>query len=765
MQSTFKHPSPILMKSIPTASTSQNRIPTRLVASLAFAFGSLYSASAQTSYTSNSATGAWNTARWNNSADGPSYTGTFTANNAVSFTSGNYSFSGMGAVINIGNISLSDNVNVTFTGASNSIATNGNVRTITVGTGSVLNFGTQDTSTTAGTGFIKNGPGVLFSAAGTSYGGGFTLNAGTVVAGGVNAFGNGASHNLTLNGGTFASNGNRAFNNTKFGGGIVIGGNVQFGELATVVSLASSSANLSFANNVSLGSATRTFTLGNNGTQTFSGVIANTSGNLTFAANANTDSGRFELTNTANTFTGEININGGEVRFTTDGSIGNAANDIVIDGGRFSKASDATTVTLGAGRTISIGDGVGTSISSPGSGNLTYNGAITNKTGETGSWAKQGGGVLELGGVSTYTGNTSVNNGTLRLTTGNDRLPTGTVVSLGQAASTNLGTLDLNGRSQEIAGLNSTTGLNATSGNNTVTSSTSATLTLGGAGTYSYGDGTNANSGVITGSIAVVKSGNGTQTFGDANTYSGGTTINGGTLVANHNNALGSGGVTINTGGTLSVGSGVTIGNTISLLGGTLSLSGGTYSPTLAAATNFTTVAPISSNFAGGTPDTTATLLGGTAGAIRTVATGFSGTSLAVNDIARRSDVFSLTGTGTDIFVLQLSVSGPIPTGSYLGWLDGSNTWVNAIDGNSSVGAFAVQGFAGSFAASGASATTDYLGSWGFDLAAGKVWAVLNHNSDFAAIPEPSTSGALAGLGMIGVALYRRRRQAAKAQR
>ena len=76
-------------------------------------------------------------------------------------------------------------------------------------------------------------------------------------------------------------------------------------------------------------------------------------------------------------------------------------------------------------------------------------------------------------------------------------------------------------------------GTNATASNNTVTSATAATLTLGGSGTYSYGAGTNANSGVITGAISIVKSGSGTQTFGDANTYTGTTMISGGTLLVN----------------------------------------------------------------------------------------------------------------------------------------------------------------------------------------------------------------------------------------
>ena len=386
-------------------------------------------------------------------------------------------------------------------------------------------------STAAGTGFIKEGTGVLVTVGG-AYSGGFTLNAGTVIARGTDALGGSATNVLTLNGGVVAGNASRSFSNLKFGGGIVIGGNVQFGELSTIVAQALSTANLSFANNVSLGAVNRIFTQGNSGTNTFSAIISNTgSEGITFAANANTD-GRFEITNAANTFTGNIGINGGEVRFTSDGSIGNAANDIIIDGGRFGKASDTTTVTLGAGRDIYVGDGAGTSISSASTGTLIYNNAIANKVGETGSWAKQGGGTLELGGVSTYTGNTVINNGILKLTTGNNRLPIGTVVSLGQAADTNLGTFNLNGQSQEIAGLVSTSGTYAAAAKNTVTSATAAALTINVANgvTHTYGDGTAANSGVITGALLLEKIGSGTQVLGDANTFTGGTTISAGTL-------------------------------------------------------------------------------------------------------------------------------------------------------------------------------------------------------------------------------------------
>jgi fibronectin-binding autotransporter adhesin len=557
-----------------------------LTALVAAAFPTM-SANAQTSYTSNSAATAWNAARWNNSADAAPYTSTFTANNAVNFTSGTYSFAGMGATVNVGNVTVADGVTVNFASIGSTYATGGLVRTINVGANGLFDLNGNSVSTAAGTGLIKSGAGV-FGTGGGAFTGGFTINAGTVVARATTGMGSGATNTLTLNGGTVASNNDRDFATTRFGGGIAIGGNVQFGALSTNVSIANSSANLSFANNVSLGGANRTLTLGNNGNQTFSGVIANTgTGGITFAANAGTD-GRFEITNAANTFTGDININGGEVRFTTDGSMGNFANDIIIDGGRFGKASDATTVTLGAGRSISVGDGIGTSISSAGSGTLVYNGVIANKSGEIGSWAKQGGGVLELGGVSAYTGSTAINNGILRLTTGNDRLPTGTVVSLGQAASANLGTLDLNGRNQEIAGLSSTSGTNAGTNTNEVNSVAAATLTINTAAatSYTYSDGTAANSGVISGAISLVKVGGGTQILGGTNTYTGGTTVSGGTLTLGHaTNTLANAGAVTVSGGTLALGTNSDTVGAVTLSSGSITsttgvLTGSSYSLT-----------------------------------------------------------------------------------------------------------------------------------------------------------------------------------------
>ncbi len=248
-------------------------------------------------------------------------------------------------------------------------------------------------------------------------------------------------------------------------------------------------------------------------------------------------------------------------------------NTLNITGGSASITGD---ISGGTGGTNSLVIDPGTSNS------FTYSGVLSNFAS-----AEIKSGTVTLGGSNTYTGSTAINNGTLRLTTGNDRLPTGTVVSLGQAASTNLGTLDLNGRNQTIAGLVSTSGTNATASNNTVNSVAAATLTLNVAGNHSYGGGTNENSGVITGAISLVKSGVGTQTLGDTNTYSGTTTINGGTLLingatsststvaVNNTGTLGGNGsvggnVTVNSGGTLAPGNSID-----SLATGNLSFTAG----------------------------------------------------------------------------------------------------------------------------------------------------------------------------------------------
>jgi MYXO-CTERM domain-containing protein len=149
--------------------------------------------------------------------------------------------------------------------------------------------------------------------------------------------------------------------------------------------------------------------------------------------------------------------------------------------------------------------------------------------------------------------------------------------------------------------------------------------------------------------------------------------------------------------------------------------------------------------------------------------------NFATNPNALLSDVVDLTGmtsgsetsmTGTGNFVLQMSYMSDLDLAALglneaaiaasgelrLGWND-SGTWKTAVSGNK--GTFTPAFFNAAFNPSFHSA----LGSYGVNTDNNTVWAVLNHNSEFAVIPEPSTLmlGGLALLGLAGAGLRRRR--------
>jgi hypothetical protein len=158
--------------------------------------------------------GAWNTTRWGTNSAGPSYLSAWVTNtNAIFLSNGTYTFAG-GGTTDIGNVTVQSNTTVTFTAVSGTFGTGGNVRTIDVATNSVLDFSSQSISIAAGTGFIKTGAGV-FRMAGSTNQGGFTLNEGTMVVGGVNAMGGGPSNVLTLSNGILAANASRSITNKR----------------------------------------------------------------------------------------------------------------------------------------------------------------------------------------------------------------------------------------------------------------------------------------------------------------------------------------------------------------------------------------------------------------------------------------------------------------------------------------------------------------------------------------------------------------------
>ncbi len=577
----------------------------------------------------------WTSSSWGTSSGGPFNVGWTAGDNAI--------FNAVSAVTfassTVGNVTVNANTTVTQAGT---LSTTG-ISTFTVADGVTLTWQSQTFSTAAGTGFIKAGNGTWdMSSESGAYPGPFTLNAGTMIVSKKNSFGAGT---LNLNGGTIQSSGSSAFAPTLLN----IGGNFTF----------TGTGNDTWAMAISLGTATPNIT--NNttsGSRILIGVISGSAGvGLNFWGNG---AGTINIGNAANTFTGPININGAEVQFQHDGSFGPVpgsptAGTIVIDGGRMTSADtngNAVTYTLNSNRGIQVGSTTGTSISVKSStGSLTYNGIIGDKPGSTGILVKQGAGILSLGGVSTYSGNTFINNGTVQLTTGDSRLPTGTAVSLGQAASVNLGVFDLNGRNQEIAGLDSVSGINtSTTAKNTVTNSaTAATLTLSGSGTYAYGDGSTNNSGIITGPINLMITGSGTQTLGDTNTYTGNTTVNAGTLALSGTGLINKTPVIPVAAGATMDASGRTDG-TLTLAGGQTLNGFGTVKGILVAAP-FATVAPGSAAGLGVLTVTSSATLEGT-------------NAMKLDKTSGTNDVLSMGGTLTYGGMLNVTnLSGTLAAG------------------------------------------------------------------------------------------------------
>jgi autotransporter-associated beta strand protein len=154
-----------------------------------------------------------------------------------------------------------------------------------------------------------------------------------------------------------------------------------------------------------------------------------------------------------------------------------------------------------------------------------------------------GGGIMMLTASNTYTGATTITNGTLELGSG------GNIARSSSITTAAGGTFALNNS-------NSVTVAQSITNNGTIQFA-GGTATLSGAiannGTIQLAGGTATLSGAITGGGAIRATG-GTGTLSGSNTYSGGTLITAGTLTAASTSALGTGPVTLS-GGTLVAGS------------------------------------------------------------------------------------------------------------------------------------------------------------------------------------------------------------------
>lgn len=271
---------------------------------------------------------------------------------------------------------------------------------------------------------------------------------------------------------------------------------------------------------------------------TFTGAINNGTGTVSVAK---IGGGTLTLSGTTSTYTGGTTITGGIVSISADNaSAGNAgslglvpatatAGNLVINGGTLATSA---TLTLNSNRGIAVGpdSGNGSGTLAVGTGTtLTYGGIIANNGSGSGGLTKTNTtGSLVLSAANTYSGDTTISGGTLRLSNA-AAIPSGS--GKGNLTLASGSTLDLNNLSPTVNGL---------TGAGTVTNA------LAGAVTFTAGgnDAGGSFGGVIqdgNGTVALTKNGTGLLTLGGLNTYSGTTTVSSGTLQLGIASALPSG--------------------------------------------------------------------------------------------------------------------------------------------------------------------------------------------------------------------------------
>ena len=283
----------------------------------------------------------------------------------------------------------------------------------------------------------------------------------------------------------------------------------------------------------------------------------------------------------------------------TNRSVNSLTIDTTITGGTIDMGASTNVLTLGSGgiyfkgpnNEILTGGQVGAANSEvivlqTGTGTLTINSLISSGTG---SLTKNGTGTLILGGNSTYTGATVINEGLLKLGgTGSapnsplGTIATGTTVS-GTGAALDLGGFTLataepltlkgtgiasggallnSGGAATYSGLITLGATSSIVADNNIILSNTGTITGSGFGLTLDGSATGSSVDSIIGTVAgtVTKAGSGTWTLSRANTYTGATTVSAGTLAIT--GSLGATVVSVNAGtlaGNGNIGGSVTI--------------------------------------------------------------------------------------------------------------------------------------------------------------------------------------------------------------
>ncbi|EAP4688827.1 autotransporter outer membrane beta-barrel domain-containing protein [Salmonella enterica] len=535
-------------------------------------------------------------------------TGDVTDNATLALNTGgtfDNAISGSGNVVKSGDGTLTLSGSNTYTGGtliSDGTLVASNVEAL--GTGDVtndatlaLNTGGDFTNNISGSGqVVKSGDDTLTLSGANSYTGGTLISSGTLVATNVDALGSGdVTDNATLElntGGTFdnaisgsgnvvksgvdtltLSGSNSYTGGTTISGGTLVASNVEALGTGDVTNNATLELNTGgdFINNI--GGTGRVEKSGDE-TLTLSGANSYTGGTLI-------SGGTLVATSVEALGSGDVTDNA-VLELNTGGTFDNA----ISGSGQVVKSGDKMLTLSGAnsysgGTLISDGTLVASNVEALGTGDVTNDAVLELNTGGdfdnaisgSGQVEKSGDGTLTLSGSNTYTGGTTINDGTLIATS---------VEALGTGDVTDNATLALNTGGDFI---------NNIGGTGRVEKSGDETLTLSGSNTYTGGTlisgGTLVATNVealgtgdvtdnavlelntggdfinnIGGTGRVEKSGDDTLTLSGSNSYTGGTLISSGTLVATNVDALGSGDVTDNA--TLELNTGGTFDNAIS---------------------------------------------------------------------------------------------------------------------------------------------------------------------------------------------------------
>ncbi|MDI1249894.1 MAG: autotransporter-associated beta strand repeat-containing protein [Lacunisphaera sp.] len=559
--------------------------------------------------------------------------------------------------------------NITLTGTTEIQTESGSSLTLSGGisSGSTQNLVIDGAGNTTLSGVVaatvgtlgKNGDGTLTLANANLYTGATTLNAGTT------AITNGAALGTTGAGTTVGSGATLALS-----GGITVAENLTtFGQgVGSLGAVRNTAGNNTLSGTITLSSETF-FGVDSGTTLTSTGAIGGTSGL------AKQGDGTLVLDSaTANNYDGTTAIAAGTLEVRRSTSLG--------DFNATTIASGATLKLNGSGLSLNENLTVtGTGVAGAGAiqstgGNNTLSGAI-NLTGPSSissttgtsltlsgvvggdfNLIKDGAGDLTLGNAaSTYTGTTTVRNGSLTVT---QNAPSGSngalgnaisIVQLGDAGSTGNVSLLAGGSGgvtvgRQISVNNFGTGTSIGGSNTTGTNTFSGNITLGKEASLTAASGGTVNvSGVISGTGAIAKTGDGTVLLSGANTYGGATTVSAGTLQVTHANALGStaAGTTVSgTGAALALSGGITLASGESL---TLNGTGVSNTGALTNASGDNTVA-------GTISLASATSIGSQAGSL-TLAGVISGTGTLAT-----AGAGNLTLTGSNTFTGATTIGG-----------------------------------------------------------------------------------------------------------